>query len=342
MSLQQFRDNFPTLVQQLETAKANGRTGQAYLLIGDDPDYLLKFAKAWAQTAACSENRPDGQACGQCENCHLFATDSYQECFIVSPESKSRQITIEAMRNFDELLSMTSGQKHLKIGIVSEAECLGDEAQNAFLKTLEEPPSNTMLLLLTTVPRKLLPTIRSRCQRLLLLQNRRDYQEASQYGLFQILATVHRNAGVRAALTASAKIQKIFRELHDNAEEFINENWDQRWETTAEDNRSLKKQLEEQKKTRIEAEYVRLRAKLVEAIQTWFQTKYLIASGLSRNKLDNQEIAQAMEPLFAARPSLEDCEIECTYAKDYADSLKAHVDEALALDTLLLLICEKK
>ena len=342
MSLQKFRDSFPTLCRQLETAKATGRLGQAYLLVGDDLGFLLDFGLGWARTAACTGQSPDGSACGQCDNCRHFDSHSYQELLQVAPESKSRQITVDAMRDFTERISMTSGHGHLKVGLIAEAECLGDEAQNAFLKTLEEPPPNTLLLLLTTVPRKLLPTIRSRCQRLLLLRNRRDYREASQYGLFPILATVRRNAGVRAALTASAAIQKITRGLRENAESFVNDSWDPRWETTAEDNRSLKKQLEEQKKTRIEAEYVRLRAKLVEAIQTWFQTKYLIASGLSRNRLADPELAQAAAPLFDDPPSLEEAEEECAHVRDYVDALRANVDEKLSLDTLLLLICEKR
>ncbi len=342
MSLQRFRDSFPQLCRQLETAKATDRLGQAYLLVGDDLAFLLDFAMGWAQTAACTGGRTDGQACGQCDNCRHFASQSYQELLQVSPESKSRQITVDAMRVFTERISMTSGPGHLKIGLIAEAECLGDEAQNAFLKTLEEPPPNTMLLLLTTVPRRLLPTIRSRCQRLLLLRNRRDYQEAAQYGLFPILATIRRNAGARAALNASAAIQKISRELRENAEAFVNETWDPRWETTAEDNRSLKKQLEEQKKTRIDAEYVRLRAKLVEAVETWFQTKYLIASGLSRDRLADPELREAAAPLFDSRPSLEEAEEECACARDYANALKANVDERLALDTLTLLVCEKR
>jgi len=342
MPFRKFYDSFPSLCHQLEQVKANQRTGQAYLLIGDDPKSLMDFAMAWAQTAACTGNSTDGKACGQCTNCVHFSRNSYPECLIVKPESKSRQITIESMRQFDEQLSMTSSAGHLKIGIISEAECLGDEAQNAFLKTLEEPPANTMLLLLTSVPRKLLPTIRSRCQRILLLKNKREYQEAAQYGLFPLLATIHRNAGVKPALEASSAIQKIFSELKGNAENFVNDNWDQRWETTAEDNKSLKKQLEDQKKMRIDAEYVRLRSKLVEAIQIWFQTKYLIAAGASAADVLCPEMTEAARPLFDQRPSVEDAEEECGYVNEYVDCLKANVDEALALDTMLLQICEKR
>ena len=63
MSLSEFRSLFPKACACLEQAKKNQRTGQAYLLIGDQQDTLHRFALAWAQTAACLEQTPDGSAC---------------------------------------------------------------------------------------------------------------------------------------------------------------------------------------------------------------------------------------------------------------------------------------
>ena len=341
MPFQEFSERFPALCQSLERAKASGRTGQAYLLAGDDLQTLERFALAWAQTAACLQSGPTGNACGQCRNCRAFQHQAYPELLRLAPESKSRIITIEAMREFDQQLNLSAAADHLKIGIISEAESLGDEAQNAFLKTLEEPPPKTMLLLLTINPRRLLPTIRSRCQRLLLLQNSQEYPEAEKCGLFEILSRVKSQAGVKAALEASSTIQKILKGLRSEAEEFVADNWDSRWETSADGNRSLTKQLEDMKAVRIEAEYVRLRAQLVTAMQAWFQAVLLQASGASLNFLP-AGMRKYLQELKGSSLSVEDADFACRQIEDYAACLKANVDENLALTTCFLLICEKR
>jgi DNA polymerase-3 subunit delta' len=341
MPFQEFSDRFPALCRSLERAKVSGRTGQAYLLAGDDLPTLERFALAWAQTAACLDPDQTGKACGKCRICRAFQHQAYPELLRLAPESKSRIITIEAMREFDQQLNLSAAPDHLKIGIISEAESLGDEAQNAFLKTLEEPPPRTMLLLLTVNPRKLLPTIRSRCQRLLLLQNSQEYPEAEKSGLFEILSTVRSQAGVKAALDASSSLQKILKGLRGEAEAFVADNWDARWETSAEGNRSLTKQLEDMKAVRIEAEYVRLRAQIVTAMQAWFQAVLLQSSGASLNYLPTG-MNKYLQEMQKYNVSVEDADFACRQIEDYASCLKANVDENLALTASLLLICEKR
>ena len=204
MPLSDFKESFPLLCSRLEQAKRNGRTGQAYLFLGDDPVFLEKFALAWAQTAACTGDTPTGESCGHCHPCDLFQRNCYPECLFLRPQSKSRQITVEAMRQFEYDINLAATPGLLKIGIIVEAECLGEEAQNAFLKTLEEPPPNTLLLLLTVNSRKLLPTIRSRCQTISLLRNRQNYDLAAQKGLFTVLSKLKRGAGAGIGLKTSA------------------------------------------------------------------------------------------------------------------------------------------
>ncbi len=341
MSLREFYRDFPIVCRCLEQTKMHHRTGQAYLLVGDDSQYLYNFAQAWAQTAACLGDLPTGAACGQCRPCQLFQSSSYNDCLEIAPQSKSRIITIAAMRNFEHQLNLKTRSDRLKIGLVVDADCLGSDAQNAFLKTLEEPPPHTMLLLLTTNARQLLPTIRSRCQTLLLLRNRREYQPAILEALLPILAQMGRRAGVKVALNASEGIGKTFSQLHDTAEKIITENWDPRWENTAADNKKLQKELNELRLVKIESEYIRLREEIIDVLHTWFQQRYLIACAVPKELLPHPEFLPFAEQMLAKPPIPEEADQDVKWLAEFAKCLKANVEESLALDTLCLSICEK-
>jgi DNA polymerase-3 subunit delta' len=88
---------------------------------------------------------------------------------IIRPRMKSRRIGVEEIRNLEHTLHLAAPGGACKVGVITEADRMNDQAANAFLKTLEEPPNNTLLLLLTDNPQRLLPTILSRCVRLPLL-----------------------------------------------------------------------------------------------------------------------------------------------------------------------------
>ncbi len=82
---------------------------------------------------------------------------------IIRPRSKSRRITIKEIRDLEHTLHLAAPKGETKVGVIVDAERMNEQSENAFLKTLEEPPNNTLLLLLTTQPQRLLPTILSRC-----------------------------------------------------------------------------------------------------------------------------------------------------------------------------------
>jgi DNA polymerase-3 subunit delta' len=88
---------------------------------------------------------------------------------VIRPRMKSRRIGVEEIRNLEQTLHLAAPGGACKVGVLTEADRMNDQAANAFLKTLEEPPKNTLLLLLTANPQRLLPTILSRCVRLPLL-----------------------------------------------------------------------------------------------------------------------------------------------------------------------------
>ena len=91
---------------------------------------------------------------------------------VVRPRMKSRRIGVDEIRDLEHTLQLAAAGGACKVGVITEADRMNDQAANAFLKTLEEPPKNTLLLLLTANPQRLLPTILSRCVRVPLLGGR--------------------------------------------------------------------------------------------------------------------------------------------------------------------------
>jgi len=148
----------------LQRAWRGGRPPHA-LLIHEAPGAGGEWLAAWsAQLALCQ--RPDAP-CGSCTACRRAAARQHPDLAWLRPEGESRQIRIEQVRELCADLALTShAAGGYKVGVISPADALNRFAANALLKTLEEPPARTLLILVATVPSRLPPTVVSRCQRL--------------------------------------------------------------------------------------------------------------------------------------------------------------------------------
>ncbi len=342
MPLSDWKKEFPVASAALEKARANHRIGQAYLLTGDNPELLADFAEGWAMTAACMTHTADGAACGQCPSCKAFANGSYTEICRIAPQSKARQITKEAVNEFLRQMTLTVPAGMLKVGLISEADCMNSEAQNAFLKTLEEPSDHTMMLLTTTNPLRLLPTIHSRCQRIKLLKNRIDFNTLVSPDFLQLLATIHRGAGSRAAFSASAALADHFATLKDSAKAAVEESWDPQLDALAADAPKQRELLKKQKEERIHAEYLRLRQASLECLQSWFQQRFLIATGVPTDRLPQQEFLAVGDAASRKPPTTAEAEEDMISVQKCLTSLQLPlVPEDIALDAFCLEICRK-
>lgn len=119
----------------------------------------LEMAKA----VNCAES--DDDACGACLACRKVTNGSHPDVITVAPVKKSRIIDVETIHMINEFASLRAFESEWRVFIILEADRMGLPAQNHFLKTLEEPPGNSLFMLVTEYPGMLLPTIRSRCQR---------------------------------------------------------------------------------------------------------------------------------------------------------------------------------
>lgn len=145
--------------------RQSDRVAHAYLLVGERGLGKKLFARQAAALLLCKEGEGE-LACGRCRSCQLLASNSNPDLLTVEPED-SKVIKIDQVRQLADFASKTSHSNSRKVVILHNTEALNLNAANALLKTLEEPPGSTVLLLVSDNPGRLLPTLRSRCQRIL-------------------------------------------------------------------------------------------------------------------------------------------------------------------------------
>ena len=161
----------------------DGRLPHALLFIGPAGLGKRDLADALAARLLCMAPGADGHACGRCATCQLRLTGNHPDLYRVVPEAqaaenaddatadaaapakaKSSQIVIEQIRRLQEALTVTGHQSSRRVVVVEPAEAMNAFTANALLKLLEEPPEGCVFVLVSSQPRHLLATIRSRCQ----------------------------------------------------------------------------------------------------------------------------------------------------------------------------------
>ena len=159
------------------------RMPHAVLLQGRMGIGKLDFAKALAGALLCDRPLADGHACGSCDSCNWYAQGNHPDLRILEPEDsaatgaddevaegkptkKSQVISVDQVRDLAEFLGLSSHRAGLRIVLLHPAEALNAASANALLKMLEEPPPDVLFVLVTHNPQRLLPTIRSRCNKI--------------------------------------------------------------------------------------------------------------------------------------------------------------------------------
>ncbi len=142
------------------------RLGHALLLSGLDGTGKRIFARTLAAALWCEAPRAQRQPCGQCGNCRQVLSEAHPGYTALRAEEGKRDISIEAVRLLCERMVMTSHDGRSKVAIIDPADSLNRNGVNALLKTIEEPPPRSHLLLISERPLALPATLRSRCQQL--------------------------------------------------------------------------------------------------------------------------------------------------------------------------------
>lgn len=181
------------LQHQLETDNVS----QAYLFTGTRGTGKTTTARILAKALNCTGNPADGQLpCGECENCKAIKEGRFLDVIEMDAASNNG---VEDMRDLIDRVNYPPMVGRYKVYIIDEVHMLSTSAENAFLKTLEEPPAHVIFILATTNPEKVRETIRSRCMRL-------DFRRVSEEDLIEGMARICRRKQVNITRDALALV----------------------------------------------------------------------------------------------------------------------------------------
>ncbi len=214
----------------------------------------------------------------------IFSANS-REVFTAEPESKSRRIVIEQVRELEHTLQMRAIGGRLKVAIIFEADRLQPQAANAFLKTLEEPPKDSLLLLLSALPEALPDTIVSRCIAISLSPNGAAQSDPDKMKFVDLLreSAKERSWSVQSAYRLAQEFQLLLRSIREE----IKANTDEalKMEEARYRNSTDGVWLEEREqyyKALSESRYLQRRADLIEVLLCWWTDVLRAATDLDR------------------------------------------------------------
>jgi DNA polymerase III subunit gamma/tau len=168
------------VVRTLRNAVEQGKVHHAYLFVGSRGTGKTSMAKILARSLNCERGGPTVTPCGECESCVTIAAGTSMD--VIEMDAASNR-SVDDVRDLRERVAYAPSGGHWKVYILDEAHMLTKEAWNAFLKTLEEPPPNTVFVLATTESHKVMATIADRCQRF-------DFQRPSLEQISEVLNRV--------------------------------------------------------------------------------------------------------------------------------------------------------
>lgn len=336
-------EDFPEAQQSvrlLMRSLERGRLGHAYLFTGESPDRLERVAGELATTVNCvggpsvsSRGPIPVSACGACSACRRIRQGSHPDVHWLRAESKSRIIRIEQVRELIQAIQLKPTEGRLKVGVLVGADRLNAQAANAFLKTLEEPPPASLLILLTTEPDRLLETVLSRCLRLSIPgESGTDLTRVEWVGtLAQEL-----QQPPKSLLSRYRALDIVMRRLSD-----LRSSAETEVEARSPANRfkeadpALLEQWEEEAKAAVEAEYRLRRALALRDLQSWFRDIWLATLSLP----DLPPALPGLSPVtrvVASRLTAAQASANLQRMEETQALLNTNVQEALALEVTLL------
>ena len=149
---------------RIHAARAAGRMPHAILLTGPQGLGKVKFAHRLAAALVCTGPDPQGEACGRCAACRQRQAGSHPDLHVVQPAEPGKMIKIDAIRELGARSVLAAQEQGFRVFLIAPAEAMNRAAANALLKTLEEPASRVVLILVSSHADRLPATIRSRCQ----------------------------------------------------------------------------------------------------------------------------------------------------------------------------------
>jgi DNA polymerase-3 subunit delta' len=261
-----------------------------------------------------------------------------REIFVAQPESKSRRIVIEQIRDLEHALQMRASSGRRKVAIISDADRLQPQAANAFLKTLEEPPKDSLLLLLSALPEALPETILSRCIAIPLDPSDQHQNKLEEERLVKLLqqAAGEQSWSIQYAYRLAQEFQRLLRaireEIKSEADQALNQE-QARYKDSTDGAWLLER--EEYYKALTESFYLQRRAELIETLFAWWSDVLRSSNGIERFNLPNaKRETAALATRFTTIELLR--RIRCV--EELRDHLNRNIQEALAIEVAFLAI----
>jgi DNA polymerase-3 subunit delta' len=259
-----------------------------------------------------------------------------REIFVAEPESKSRRIVIEQIRELEHGLQMRGAEGRRKVAIISDADRLQPQAANAFLKTLEEPPANSLLLLLSALPEALPDTIVSRCISISLAANGQRVELPERSELVELLRGVGRekNWGIQQAYRLSQGMQALLsgiREQIKSQSEDALEGEEARYRNSTDG--AWLEDREDYYKALTESLYIQRRATLIEVLLEFWSDVLRACTSVERRNLP---IAKKETAALAERFTPADILRRIQRLEELRDNLGRNIQEALAIEVAFL------
>ena len=328
------------VVQLLQRSLERGRLAHAYLFSGNHLDELEAVARTLAKTLNCEKPPRKTKTglpldcCDACSSCHRIQSSGHPDVSWLRAESKSRIISIDQVRDLLQTVNLKPTEAEFKVGVLVAVDRLKTEAANAFLKTLEEPPPKSVLILLTTEPQRILETILSRCLRLNFAGESTRLGAAEEgflsafseiaaqenrglLGRYRLLGALMKKLGEQKETVESELTARSPLERYDDLDPKLRDKW------------------EDELAAAIEAEYRRRRGDLLLAVEWWLRdvwTQTLNAGGEMLTFPKLQSAANTVAKRISSRDAVENLDI----LEQTQRLLGSNVQEALALEVGLL------
>lgn len=303
----------------LRRAHEQNRVGHAYLISGPPGSGKRELVHRIAELINGSFDRPG-------------------DIDVAEPESKSRRIVIEQIRALEHSLQMRSENHRRKIALIADADRLQPQAANAFLKTLEEPPRDSLLLLTTAMPETLPDTILSRCISIPLAAPGSIESTPEESGLLELLDTVGSQKGtdVRNAYSLAAGFHRLLagvRAAISDEHAAAQKSEAARYKNTTDgawlDDR------EDHFKALSESQYIQRRGRLLDLLYVWWEDVLRAKNGIERTELP---AARARTAAIAERLSQPEILRRIRRVEELRDHLARNIQEALAVEVAFLRI----
>ena len=265
-------------------------------------------------------------------------TGKAREIFIAEPESKSRRIVIEQVRELEHALQMRATTGGRKVAIISEADRLQPQAANAFLKTLEEPPKDSLLLLLSAMPEVLPDTILSRCIPIPLASNGEDKPKPEEAELVELLrrTATEQTWSIQYAYRLAQGFQRLLGAIREQIKADTDEalkGEEARYRNSTDG--AWLEDREQYYKALTESLYLQRRAGLIETLLEWWADVLRASSGVDRREFP---AARKETADVAKRFSATEILRRIRRLEELRDHLGRNIQEALAVEVTFLAI----